>query len=133
MTFEKQSNQIKVKATSSKRGGRRAGAGRPAGAVSEERKVLRELAAQHSEDAVSALAELCNDPAQPGAVRLSASTALLDRAHGRPSQSVEFEGLPKPPEVDRSALIALAEAMERSREERRAIMARRQQMGFTGD
>lgn len=32
-----------------------------------------------------------------------------------------------------AALIALSEAMERSRMERRAIMERRRQMGFTGD
>lgn len=35
--------------------------------------------------------------------------------------------------ADPAALIALSEAMERSREQRRAVMERRRQMGFTGD
>jgi len=35
--------------------------------------------------------------------------------------------------ADPAALIALSEAMDRSREQRRAIMERRKQMGFTGD
>lgn len=35
--------------------------------------------------------------------------------------------------ADPAALIALSEAMERSRMERRAVMERRRQMGFTGD
>jgi phage terminase small subunit len=35
--------------------------------------------------------------------------------------------------ADPAALIALSEAMDRSREERRAVMARRAQEGFTGD
>ena len=35
--------------------------------------------------------------------------------------------------ADPAALIALSEAMDRSREQRRAIMERRRQMGFTGD
>lgn len=74
-----------------KRGGVRPGAGRPAGSVSPEKKALRELAQAHTEDAVGALAGLCNDAAQPGMVRVSAACALLDRGHGRPTQSVELE------------------------------------------
>lgn len=35
--------------------------------------------------------------------------------------------------ADPAALIALSEAMDRSREQRRAIMEKRRQMGFTGD
>lgn len=40
---------------------------------------------------MGALAGLCNDAAQPGMVRVSAACALLDRGHGRPTQSVEVE------------------------------------------
>ena len=139
--IEKQSKAIKTtksKTTTKqpgqtgKRGGVRAGAGRPVGAVSPERKALRELAQAHTEDAVSALAGLCTDAKQPGMVRVSAATALLDRGHGRPNVSVTVEGGPMAA-VDPAALIALSEAMERSRMERRAIMKRRRQMGFTGD
>ena len=35
--------------------------------------------------------------------------------------------------ADPAALIALSEAMDRSREQRRAIMEHRKQLGFTGD
>lgn len=137
--IEKQSKSIKAlkpatpkTAPQNKRGGVRAGAGRPVGAVSPERKALRELAQAHTEDAVNALAGLCTDAKQPGMVRVSAATALLDRGHGRPNVSVTVEGGPMVA-ADPAALIALSEAMERSRTERRAIMERRRQMGFTGD
>lgn len=96
---DKQSKPIKSKpkvavkkpSPGGKRGGVRAGAGRPPGSVSPEKKVLRELAQAHTESAVDALAGLCNDKAQPGMVRVSAACALLDRGHGRPTQSVELE------------------------------------------
>ena len=138
--IEKQSKSIKApksKTTkqpgqTAKRGGVRVGAGRPVGAVSPERKALRELAQVHTEDAVGALAGLCTDPTQPGMVRVSAATALLDRGHGRPNVSVTVEGGPLV-SADPAALIALSEAMERSRMERKAVMERRRQMGFTGD
>lgn len=97
---EKQSKPIKTvkpkrttkkPSPTGKRGGVRPGAGRPPGSVSPEKKALRELAQAHTEDAVDALAGLCNDAAQPGMVRVSAACALLDRGHGRPTQSVELE------------------------------------------
>jgi hypothetical protein len=46
---------------------------------------------------------------------------------------VEIEGNGKLAAADPVALIALSEAMERSREQRRAVMEQRRQMGFTGD
>ena len=72
------------------------------------------------------------DGKAPAIARIAASNAILDRAHGRPHQSVEVAGGPMVA-ADPAALIALSEAMERSRMERRAIMERRRQMGFTGD
>ena len=125
---EKQSEKIKPGA----KGGARPGAGRPPGALSEERKALKVLAQAHTESAVKALADLCNDANQPGMVRVSAATALLDRGHGRPIQSVAVEGTVLQA-ADPAALIALSEAMDRSRTERLAMMERRKQMGFLGD
>jgi hypothetical protein len=78
----------KPKATA---GGSRPGAGRPAGAVSVEKKALRELAGVHTDAAVAALAALFKDPAQGGMVRVAAANSILDRAHGRPNQSVDLE------------------------------------------
>ncbi len=97
---EKQSKAIKAAkpksaakqpAKTGRRGGVRPGAGRPAGSISPEKKALRELAQAHTEDAVDALAGLCTDASQPGMVRVSAACALLDRGHGRPTQSIDLE------------------------------------------
>ena len=100
--------------------------------MSEDRKALKVLAQEHTENAVKALADLCSDQSQPGMVRIAASCALLDRGHGRPVQSVAVEGTVLQA-ADPAALIALSEAMDRSRTERRAMMERRKQMGFLGD
>jgi hypothetical protein len=72
-------------------GGARAGAGRPQGAVNAEKKALKELAQVHSESAVKTLADIMLDTKQPGAVRVSAASVLLDRGHGRPIQNLELE------------------------------------------
>lgn len=115
-----------------KHGGRRAGAGRPAGALNKSTKTLKEKAALYGDDALGVLLEVANDKSQPAAARVSAANSLLDRGFGRPTQALEIEHQ-QSSTPERAALIALSEAMERSREQRRAIMARREQMGFTGD
>lgn len=73
------------------KGGARPGAGRPAGAVSVEKKALREVAGVHSSDAVQTLAALFADTKQTGMVRVAAANSILDRAHGRPTQSLDVE------------------------------------------
>ena len=89
---EKQSKKItKRGGARANAGGRRSGAGRPVGAVSQEKQVLKELAQTHTEDAVKTLAHIMGDAKQPGAVRVSAASVLLDRGHGRPTQSLEVE------------------------------------------
>lgn len=50
---------------------------------------LGDLARAHTPEAIETLAAIMKDPKQPGATRVSAATALMDRAHGRPSISVE--------------------------------------------
>ena len=117
---------------SARKGGKRPGAGRPAGALNKITKTLREKAAEHADDVLAVLVEVATDPSQPAAARVNAASAVLDRAFGRPSVSLEVEQK-SAATPDTAALIALSEAMDRSREERRAIMARREQMGFTGD
>lgn len=113
-------------------GGKRPGAGRPPGSPNKVTLPIREAAQTYSAQAVETLAEVMRDPKAPFLARIAASNSLLDRAHGRPHQSVEVAGGPMVA-ADPAALIALSEAMERSRMERRAIMERRRQMGFTGD
>ncbi|NDB69658.1 MAG: HEAT repeat domain-containing protein [Methylocystaceae bacterium] len=50
---------------------------------------LKELAAQHTPQAIQTLADIMNDAEAPPAARVAASTALLDRVYGRPSQNIE--------------------------------------------
>lgn len=50
---------------------------------------LGDLAKAHTPEAIATLAEVMNDKAQPGQTRINAATALMDRAFGRPSISVE--------------------------------------------
>ncbi len=50
---------------------------------------LKELAGQHTPRAIETLAGIMNDAQTPAASRVAAATALLDRAYGRPSISVE--------------------------------------------
>jgi hypothetical protein len=113
-------------------GGKRPNAGRPPGAPNKVTASVREAAQVFSDEAVNTLAAIMKDGKAPAVARIAASNAILDRAHGRPHQSIDVEGGPMVA-ADPAALIALSEAMERSRMERRAIMERRRQMGFTGD
>ncbi len=50
------------------------------------------LARLHTRDAITALASIAKDKDQPAAARVTASTALLDRAWGRPAQAMEVTG-----------------------------------------
>lgn len=88
-------NQTQLKKSTSGRGGIRPGSGRPKGSVSEARKAqlkaeatLRELAAEHTEDALQTLVSLYKDTATPPAARVAAIKEILDRGHGKPPQTV---------------------------------------------
>lgn len=82
---EKESKKIK------RRGGRREGAGRPAGAPNKLTRPLKELAAQYTEDSIHTLVTLL-DHAESEQVRLQAANSLLDRGHGRPRQEINLDG-----------------------------------------
>lgn len=77
------------------RGGKREGAGRPAGArdkaTIEQKGTIEELARSHAPTALDALASIASAGQSEGA-RVSAATALLDRAYGKPRQAVEHTG-----------------------------------------
>lgn len=74
------------------RGGKRDGAGRPAGSQNRDtaasRAALADLVAGHVETAIATLAEIAKT-GESEAARVSAATAILDRAFGRPGQAVE--------------------------------------------
>lgn len=73
------------------RGGKRPGAGRKPGAVSKAKRQLSEMAKDHAEAALKTLADIAKSGTSESA-RVSAATALLDRAFGRPMQSHEHSG-----------------------------------------
>ncbi|MDI6824722.1 MAG: hypothetical protein QME87_10275 [Bacillota bacterium] len=50
---------------------------------------VRELARQHTEEAISVLVEIMLDPEAKHAARVAAANALLDRGWGRPQQALE--------------------------------------------
>lgn len=52
---------------------------------------LRQQAQRWTQTAVGVLVEVATDQSQPGAARVTAATALLDRGWGRPEQSHKLE------------------------------------------
>lgn len=77
--------------TRSNSGGARIGAGRPAGRPNKVTASVREVAQTFTEEAVQTLASVMRDTSAPAVARVSACNAILDRAHGRPTQGVELE------------------------------------------
>lgn len=73
------------------RGGARPGAGRRKGAPNKATVVVRDAAQAFTEDALSTLASIMRDAAQPAAARVAAANALLDRGHGKPKQSLDID------------------------------------------
>jgi hypothetical protein len=70
------------------RGGIRPGAGRKKGKVGEAKRELAEMAKEHAEVALLTLVEIATGDCAASA-RVSAATAILDRAYGKPSQALE--------------------------------------------
>ncbi|KPH79333.1 hypothetical protein [Bosea vaviloviae] len=78
-----------------KRGGKRPGAGRTKGllnrATKEHKATLSDLARTHTAVALKALVTVATKGESESA-RVSAANALLDRAYGKPRQSIEHMG-----------------------------------------
>lgn len=76
------------------RGGKREGAGRPAGrrdrATVEQKATLMELAQQYTDLALNALVQVATSGGDKA--RVTAAVALLDRGYGRPRQEFEHSG-----------------------------------------
>lgn len=73
------------------RGGKREGAGRPAGAPNKATAEVMALAQQYTEDAVKELARLALH-AESEQARVSAIKELLDRGYGKSKQALEHGG-----------------------------------------
>jgi hypothetical protein len=74
------------------RGGKRPGAGRKVGAVSQAKREIADMAKDHAETALKVLVDVANNKKAPAAARVSAASAILDRGYGKPRQAVELEG-----------------------------------------
>ena len=111
------------------RGGMREGAGRPKGSRSAATRQVQErisdLAKQHSDTAVKALASIAENGVSEAA-RVSAANSLLDRAYGKPVQAMEHSGPGEgpietvdftPKERARRLLFILAEAAQEQKQE----------------
>lgn len=72
------------------RGGKREGAGRPKGAVNKATADIREAAQEYSEQALRVLVQVAT-AGESEAARVAAANAILDRAHGKPRQSVDVD------------------------------------------
>lgn len=72
-------------------GGRRPGAGRKPGKVGAAKRALAEMAKEHGPAALAVLAKEMHD-ADTASARISAATAILDRAYGKPPQALEHTG-----------------------------------------
>jgi hypothetical protein len=78
------------------RGGKRQGAGRPAGTPNADtaaaRAALAELLDGHVQTAIAALAGIAK-AGESEAARVSAACAILDRCYGRPASAVQHDGI----------------------------------------
>ena len=81
-------------------GGKRAGAGRPAGArnraTAERKASLTELAQSLTDIAIQTLKDVALT-GQSESARVAAANAILDRGYGRPFQAVQITGVDEGP------------------------------------
>ena len=70
-------------------GGRREGAGRPAGALNKLTRPVKELACDQGAESIARLVQL-RDQAESEQVRFAAAKELLDRAYGRARQEIDL-------------------------------------------
>lgn len=72
-------------------GGKRAGAGRKPGQKNKATAEIKALAQKHAPDAIKKLFDLMGDKDVPAATQRAAANDILDRAYGKPAQSVMNE------------------------------------------
>ena len=75
-----------------KSGGRREGSGRAKGTPNKVNQDLKGMAQVYTKDALRVLVEIANDDEAPKPARVAAANAILDRAHGKPTQAITGAG-----------------------------------------
>lgn len=93
------------------RGGKREGAGRPAGSRNKVTADIKELAQSFGEEAITHLVEIARNGDAPPAARVAAVKEILDRGYGKAKQDVELTGANGGPveTVTRIELVALGD------------------------
>lgn len=66
--------------------------GRKANTPNKVTQDLMGMAQVYTEEALLVLVEIAKDKEKPAAARVSAASAILDRAHGKPTQAITGEG-----------------------------------------
>jgi len=72
------------------RGGKREGAGRPAGATNKATADVRAAARDYGGEALDVLVAIMRSSDSPPAARIAAARELLDRAYGKPMQALDL-------------------------------------------
>lgn len=67
-------------------------AGRKKGSLNKVTQDLQGMAQVYTEDALRVLVEIAKDDEAPKPARVSAAVAILDRAHGKPTQAITGAG-----------------------------------------
>ena len=82
--------------------------GNPAGRPKASPYNLRALCEQYTGQAVAVLRSIMADEEAPHAARVKAAEAILDRAYGKPTQSLEVTQHKAPDDYTRADLLAIA-------------------------
>lgn len=72
------------------KGGRREGAGRPKGSLNKATASIRDAAQAYTDEALQTLATVMRE-GDSAAARVAAANSILDRAFGKPKQSMDVE------------------------------------------
>lgn len=72
------------------KGGRREGAGRPKGSLNKATASIRDAAQAYTDEALRTLATVMRE-GDSAAARVAAANSILDRAFGKPKQSMDVE------------------------------------------
>ena len=72
------------------RGGKREGSGRPHGAVNKVTASIREAAQEYSAQALQVLVTVATT-SESDAAKVAAANSILDRAHGKPTQTMDID------------------------------------------
>lgn len=102
--------------------------GRVAGTPNKATASIKEYASQHSEASIEALVSIMNDATAPHIARIAAANSVLDRAHGKPTASIEIDATTTQ-KIDLAAIDAELEKAAQLRAERQAELEARGVIG----